>query len=46
MEQPQGMLYTYKKLASDEDDNAAIGGGLGVEGGDLVLDLLEGEGLL
>lgn len=36
---------TNQELASDEDEHAVVGRGLGVEGRDLVLDLLEGEAL-
>lgn len=40
------MQNSYQELASHQDDDAAIGHGrLGIEGGNLVLDLLEGEGL-
>lgn len=39
-------MATYEKLASDKNDNATLdGGGLGIEGRDLVLDLAEGEAL-
>lgn len=38
---------TYKKSTSNEDNHSTlVVGGLCVEGGDLVLDLLEGEALL
>lgn len=37
---------SYKKLSSDEDDNAALNHrGLGIKSRDLVLDLLEGQRL-
>lgn len=36
---------TNQELAGDEDEHAVVGRGLGVEGRDLVLDLLEGEAL-
>lgn len=36
---------TNQELAGDENENAIVGRGLGVEGGNLVLDLLEGEAL-
>lgn len=37
-------MQAYQELASDQNDDKAIAGtGLGVEGGDLVLDLLEGK---
>lgn len=36
----------YQKLAGDEDDDGALNHArLGIKGGDLVLDLLEGERL-
>lgn len=38
---------TYQQLASDEDDDATIDHGrLSIKSSDLVLDLLEGQGLL
>ena len=40
------MVVSYQKLAGHKDDDTAIDhSGLGIEGGDLVLDLLEGKRL-
>ena len=40
-------IASYQKLASHQNDDAAFDhGGLSIEGGDLVLDLLEGKRLL
>lgn len=36
---------TNQELASDENHDAIVGRGLGIEGRDLVLDLLEREAL-
>lgn len=36
---------TYQESTGHQDDNAAVAGGLGVEGGDLVAHLLEGQAL-
>lgn len=37
---------TYQELSGNENDDAAIVvGGLGIEGGNLVLDLLKGKTL-
>lgn len=38
-------IEAYKELTSDENHDAVIGSRLGVKGGDLVLDLGEGEAL-
>lgn len=39
-------MSTYDELAGNEDDDAAVRGGLGVRRAVLVLHLLEGERLL
>lgn len=36
---------TYDKSTGNHDDDAAVNRGLSIEGGDLVLDLLEGKAL-
>lgn len=42
-----GWSETYKESTGNEDNDAAlVVGGLGIEGRDLVLDLLKGEALL
>lgn len=42
-----GWSETYKESTGNEDnDTALVIGGLGIEGRDLVLDLLKGEALL
>ena len=42
----KAIVSSYQELASHQDDNTAIDqAGLGIEGRDLVLDLLEGEAL-
>lgn len=38
-------VRTYEKGTGNKHDNAVLAGGLGVEGGNLVLDLLERERL-
>ncbi len=43
MGMPCWLLSTYRKLPGHQDDDAAVGGGLRIEGADVVLDLLEGE---
>jgi hypothetical protein len=38
---------TYQELAGDQDgDTTSLVGGLGIQGRNLVLDLLEGEALV
>jgi hypothetical protein len=42
----RGLAMSYQELASDENNDATIAvGGLGVDGGNLVLDFLEGKTL-
>jgi hypothetical protein len=37
---------TYNKTTGNQDSNASLAGGLGVQGGNLVAHLLEGKALL
>lgn len=39
------ILFTHQKGTGHQDDDAAIAGGLGIKGRDLVADLLEGQAL-
>jgi hypothetical protein len=38
-------IWTYEEGTGNEHDNAVLAGWLGIEGGNLVLDLLEGKSL-
>jgi hypothetical protein len=39
-------LRTYKESTGGQDDDTVVAGRLGIEGGELVTDLLEGQALL